>query len=385
MSHWGKTVCAACCSEDALSSQVEERGEEGECSCCGAKADQVLPMEDLIAYINERLRTEYSTADEEGLPWDQEEGKYFFDTFDIQDVFDIEIGGVPANNQELRDDIVGAFSDEVWCQKDAAALTRSEGLYSGWRHFCHTIKHGTRYLFFKSEPKPDDGDREFVPPAEMLAELAQLVRNFGLVRALKAGTRLYRVRWDPEGATYTSAAELGPPPEERAGQTRMSAAGIPMMYVATNIEAALAETVESQQGTASIATFEIVEEMRVLEVVKIRGVPSISRQGSEGVRENLKFLREFRKDISRPIVRDDNIHYEYTPTQVVTEYFRRAFKTIDDKHLEGIAFPSSRYPHGENVVLFLDRTNVLGVDDDLLSRHGRKCIKLIDVEHRVLA
>jgi hypothetical protein len=381
MAHHGKMVCTGCFSEGQLFSFVEENGEVGDCDYCGQTDLVVLEMEDVVAYVEKRLRTEYSTADEEGLPWDEEDQQYFPESFDIDEVFDREFGGAPTDDPELRQDLLDAFSDFIWCQKDALALTRHEGLCSGWRNFCNIIKHETRYLFFNKEERPEDGDHEFVPPAEMLSELGDLVRKFGLTRVLKAGTSLYRVRWNPKGTTYTSAADLGPPPPERAGQSRMSAAGIPMMYLATDMETALAETRDSPEGAASIATFRITEEVQVLEVVKIPGVPSILKTGSELVRDNLKFLHEFRKDISRPIERDNTIHYEYTPTQVVTEYFRRAFATSDGKHLAGIAFPSSR-GSADNLVLFLDRTNVSGIDDDWLSKHGAKHLELIEVEHK---
>jgi hypothetical protein len=382
VAHDGKTACAACFSEEDLFSYVEQNGEFGDCNYCERTGVTVLAMEEVVTFIGERLRTEYSTADEEGLPWDDEAQRYFPDSFDIDDVFDREFGGAPADDSELRQDLLDAFSDEIWCQKDAMALTRHEGLSSGWRNFCHMIEHDTRYLFFEREDRPEDGDREFVPPAEMLSELGELIQNFNLTRVLKPGSTFYRVRWDSKGTTYSSPADLGPPPAERAGQSRMSAAGIPMMYLATDKETALAETRGSSEGAASIATFRIVEEVHVLEVVKIPGVPSILRPGSENVRDNLKFLHEFRKDVSRPIERDNTIHYEYTPTQVVTEYFRRAFTTRDGKHYEGIAFPSS-HGSGDNLVLFLDRRNVVAADDDWLSQHARKYVELIEVEHRV--
>jgi hypothetical protein len=380
--HDGKVVCAGCFREIELSSYVEQNGELGDCDYCERTDVTVLEMENVVAHIKERLRTEYSTAEEEGLLWDDEEQRYFPESFDIHEVFDREFGGPPANDSELQRDLFHAFSDETWCQKDGAILTRREGLSSGWRNFCHNIKHDTRYLFFKGEERPEDGDREYVPPAEMLSELGALVQRFDLTRVVKPGSTFYRVRWDPRGATYTSPADLGPPPEEYAGQSRMSAAGIPMMYLATDEGTALAETRSSPEGAASIATFRIIEELRVLEVVKIPDVPSILEAGSEDVRDNLKFLHEFREDISRPIETDGSIHYEYAPTQVVTEYFRRAFATRDGKPLDGIVFPSSRGT-GDNLVLFLDRGNVAGVDDDFLSKQGRKSIELINVEHQL--
>jgi hypothetical protein len=381
MDHHGTLVCAVCFTEPELSSYVEQNGEVGECSYCGRDEVIVAELDEVTGYLEERLRTEYSTADEEGLPWDEEEQRYFPESFDIRDVFDREFGGVPGNDADLRQALVNALSDQIWCQKDAMALTRREGLSSGWQNFCHNIKHDTRYLFFRKERKSIESEHEFVPPAEMLLELGELIREFDLVRVIDPGAVFYRVRWDSEGKTYDSPADLGPPPEKFAGQSRMSAAGIPMMYMAANEDTALAETRDSQGGAASFATFRIIEPVRVLEMVNIPGVPSILAAGGQRRRDNLKFLFEFKMDISRSIERDKKIHYEYSPTQVVTEYFRRAFQTSDGKVVEGVAYPSSR-GDGDNVVLFFDRTNVKGVADDYLPTNGRKRVELVQVRHQ---
>ena len=59
-----------------------------------------------------------------------------------------------------------------------------------------------------------------------------------------------------------------------------------------------------------------------------------------------------------PIARDDRIHIDYVPTQVVTEYVRSA--RFPDGRLDGIRYRSSRREGGISVVLFADQTNVIG-------------------------
>ena len=67
------------------------------------------------------------------------------------------------------------------------------------------------------------------------------------------------------------------------------------------------------------------------------------------------FMHGFVADISKPIVRDNRIHYEYIPTPAVTEYIR--YRTSPP--LDGIMFASAR-AHGTNVVIFADHEECLG-------------------------
>ncbi len=73
----------------------------------------------------------------------------------------------------------------------------------------------------------------------------------------------------------------------------------------------------------------------------------------------LLFLHRLARDISRPIIRDDRVHIEYVPTQVVTEFIRSA-KTEDGKSFDGIRLRSSRQGDGMSLVLFADNLNVVG-------------------------
>ena len=77
----------------------------------------------------------------------------------------------------------------------------------------------------------------------------------------------------------------------------------------------------------------------------------------------LRFLHRLADDISRPIARDDRVHIEYVPTQVVTEFLRTT-KLPEGAKLDGIRYRSSRRDGGISLVLFADRRNVKGASDD---------------------
>ena len=62
------------------------------------------------------------------------------------------------------------------------------------------------------------------------------------------------------------------------------------------------------------------------------------------------------RDFQRPVEYDGSQHYEYAPTQVVTEFLR----TEAGRHggLDGVLYRSVRRPAGVCVVLFAERSDV---------------------------
>lgn len=194
----------------------------------------------------------------------------------------------------------------------------------------------------------------------MLEELATTVNQIGLNRTLPAGTKFFRVRTHGVAEEYTTAKELGPPPNSVAKAGRMSAAGIPVFYGALDEETAVAETM-GKDPAASIGTFELMRDLSVLDLNRLPGVPSIFDQSQIGLRTPLRFLHHFRYDISQPIELDGREHVEYTPTQVVSEFIKHRFRDAEGRSVEGVLYPSARRSEGINIVLFVESENVDGV------------------------
>jgi HEPN/RES N-terminal domain 1/RES domain len=376
-------VCGQCFTDTDIQEFVEESGVRGECDFCSQGDRNVATVEDIARFIKERVREEYRPVDEEDVPWDAEEDRYFIETFDMEDLLRGELGEVPTDNSELEKQLLEALGDQLWCERDWTMLSREQGLSSGWHSFSRKIKHETRYLFF-GEPEEREGqDREFVEAGEMLSQLGALVNSVGLFRVLNAGQEYWRVRWDGKGQRFESPTDLGPPPEDRASQSRMSAAGIVAFYLAENMETAIAETREEGPGVASAGRFKFLADLVVLDLLEIPAPPSILDREAPRSRPALKFLHEFRKDIAKAIKRDGSVHFEYTPTQVVTEYFRQVFRVEGKQKLDGIRYPSSK-GKGGNLVLFYDRRHVSGIADDYLSQNSKKYFELTGVESREL-
>jgi RES domain len=98
----------------------------------------------------------------------------------------------------------------------------------------------------------------------------------------------------------------------------MSPAGISMFYGSDDKQTTLAEMPALPKYYA-IGTFETLGPLRVLDLTKVK-YPSIFDDDEKADYDWLLFMSHFLRDFSSPIKRDDDIHIDYVPTQVVTEY-----------------------------------------------------------------
>jgi len=101
-------------------------------------------------------------------------------------------------------------------------------------------------------------------------------------------------------------------------------------------------------------------------------------------RKLLIFLHTLREEFSRPIERDNRVHIEYVPTQVVTEYLR-GMKTMEDWSIDGIRYASARHEGGASLVLFCDPNNLVLPKEQQKQFYGLyddRSIKLVGYEDR---
>jgi hypothetical protein len=87
------------------------------------------------------------------------------------------------------------------------------------------------------------------------------------------------------------------------------------------------------------------------------GLQEVSDTLEYDPRPVLSFLRHVVRKMSQPIARDDRVHIDYVPTQVVTEYVRA--EGDGDRLIDGIRYPSAAHPGGSSYVLFATQDNLL--------------------------
>jgi hypothetical protein len=95
-------------------------------------------------------------------------------------------------------------------------------------------------------------------------------------------------------------------------------------------------------------------------------------------------LRHFAQDVSRPFEPDAEIHIEYTPTQVVSEFFRHRLTDRDSKPVRGLIYQSAKRPETRNLTLFIDSLDLDGVETDNW-RKRKPVLRLISVEEATMA
>ncbi|MCB1095083.1 MAG: RES domain-containing protein [Verrucomicrobiae bacterium] len=272
--------------------------------------------------------------------------------------FDVE-------NARLLENVAESFSGHHWCKREYSILSPGDRLRSGWEKFKHVVQHLRRYTFWmdhsdyygESEFHPD-----FLSPSMMLKELEAAIVSMDLVRTLPVGTEFWRLRIHSDMEPLGKAEDLTPPPIECAIQpNRMSPAGIPMFYGASDWETAFAEVVDSDDlvnQSVTGAAFSSIQEISVLDLVDIPDIPGFFAKSGHKHRHALAFLHYFTDDLSKPIERDRRPHIDYVPTQVFTEYIRFEFERAIETKIDGIIYSSSRNG-GTCCVLFITKENCL--------------------------
>lgn len=341
-----ENVCSSCFSDEDLRAWIRSRGGPRGCDACRKHDSPTCDFEELCEYIQSCLEQYWSYADDH-LPYESAEGGFQGATWETYDLLFEETGlWLPRNGSEsLRGALLSGLPDRLWCEYDWLSLDLDDALRTSWQEFCETVKYRRRFFFHATGVN----DRDSYTPASLLEEIARLSDRMGLVTHLSPGTKFWRARPDITPGTKCSAADFGPPPLKFALQSnRMNPPGIPMMYVASTARTALLET---RAKACRIGQWEVVTALRVLDLRRLPGIPGYFSTAKRNRRLALRFLSLFAADIMTPVARDQRIHVDYLPSQVVTEYLRDyEFK---GGKVDGISYGSTVHPAGWNVALFV--------------------------------
>lgn len=383
--HEDEYVCAACITDEGLQGFIEGEARARVCTFCGTESDDPVaaPLVELLLYMSECLDREYDVA-ENKLPHESAEGGYIGQVWTTEEVLEDHLGGELPNDDDgaLMEALRDGLGDRAWCRKHPFSLTDDEKLNFSWDEFCELIKHRCRYFFLNEERD----DQEMYSPLALLIELAKWCERFELVMPLSSDHPLYRSRFQKPDEVLTSAAELGPPPQDKAIMAnRMSPPGIVMFYVSDEAETALREIAKDpakDKGRYAIGQFRVMRDAKILDLVEVPPIPSIFESIPDSreydPRPALIFLNYFAAELSKPIARDRSIHVEYIPTQVVTEYFRTAF-LHDGKPIDGIRYQSARHSDHCSLVLFATQGDLVdGLPSENLFQDSKRWIEMTD-------
>lgn len=358
-----KYCCPNCFENEHIKQYIfENYDDEGHCSYCDTEDTYLISVKTLGIHLRECIEKAYEPCDAgTGAMYDSEEKKYLGKIYSIRElmketecIFSYEsentaiLDDLFENQYSVRDRQKGAedlFTDidtPNWAVKFDLYGIEQTGVFQNWEIFKHVIKHYGRFFDFDGHSFRED----------YLEHLGLYIKEFETV--IPRETKFYRARettgeWPSSIDCIDPYGEMGPPPAEKAKTNRMSPAGIPYLYLASDIETTVAECRIKTGKEAIIAEFVLKEDLRILDFSSDKYFPCGSIFDPEYEHENTwmnEFWESYTKEISQPVSDELEDHsYEYTATQLVAEYYRT-------KGYDGICFRSSVGP-GKNYVLFM--------------------------------
>jgi hypothetical protein len=354
----GKYVCKNCIGNEFIKNYIKEHCQESYCDYCERESDELIAadMDDVLDFILDGINSEWDhpircmTYDEEWIGFTKD--SYDLIRFELADELNI-------NNEQLIEDIISAFIDNEWCERNPYSERDFERDYYNWEQFVNLVKYRVRYVFYRSQDYNQEfTDYESIEPSKILDRIGSITNTLGLIKPLPVNTIFFRVRVHKKNERFLTVEELGPPPNDKTKSNRMSPAGIVMFYGASDKKTALLETCNNSKKRvyATIAMFKTLRELNVVNLTNIPNIPSLFDKEQNYLRNAIIFLQSFLDDITKPVVHDGMEHIDYVPTQIVTEYFRYIFSTTFGIQVNGIIYPSSRNTRGQASVLFLDNS-----------------------------
>lgn len=330
-------VCATCIDEPTLSAIVSSQAQPAvECSFCGSAGAASLDV--LMAAFFRGLRREYEPAIDVLYYADDFTTRY--DTSDL--VYEYESIFV---GDGLLDAVLSSVKHDEWVTLDFAVPHPGDAMLVAWDEFCRKVKFKTRYVFWLQTPEPWEGQGGEVAVGQVLSKVADLVKEYELIKAMPALTIWWRAQ--PHGADPIehTPGRLGTVPANLATTpNRMSPAGIPMFYGAADADTAVKEIVGTPGAStththATWAAFQTSRECTVVDFTSLPPPVSIfdPEQGYKFF--SLRFLHSFVGQLSSK-TDPDWAAVDYVPTQVLTEFFLRVYTTTGGP-VEGLVYRSA--------------------------------------------
>jgi hypothetical protein len=254
-----------------------------------------------------------------------------------------------TDDDSIVQEIIDTIGMKNWCHYNPYNLSEAAELSFDWDIFCNLIKHESRFVFFKHPQKIEKDNGASLEPSYILEEIGRFVLDLKLFFQTQNEGELFkemymfRARQHAHENEVTNALALGPPPHLKAkNANRFSPAGILMFYSSGRKETAVAEIIDKSKPNEliSVGSFKNAKPLTLIDLTLIPEI-SIFDLGKSQFYEPSHFLRKFVRSVSQPIIKDGREHFEYVPTQVVTEYFRYVLPQIGGISVDGIKYKSS--------------------------------------------
>ena len=337
--------CEGCFKNHSIIAFIRKNGESlSQCKYCGNIGVKSISLLALRDYLINCIEKAYEYTDESY----SNECKYTLKEILIEkeDVFSDSVDNKTLITDlfteciSFKDRLEDPYADtdsEVFCVKYDTFGLENMSVYQAWEGFKYEAMHFNRYFDFSGEDRA--------------AYLWQLNRYLRIIE-IKENTSFYRGRTFESLPDLTKDfdkySEMGPPPAEAVRQeNRMSPAGIPYLYLSDDKDTALSEC-NGSIANALVASFVAREKMRIVDLSDTWRSERTSIFSSDYDHNDYwinDFLSFLVKELSRPVNKDEDASYEYTLTQLISEYIRL-------QEYDGICYNSQK-GKGKNYVFFL--------------------------------
>lgn len=341
-------VCSHHIKEDYIKKFILTNGKKGKCDYCECNR-KVIELSEVLKLIV--VGIDYYYEDPNESRYINHDAEYGLDgnIMPFNEMFyDLEL---EIDDSELYDDIIKYLGNEtLYCLKDEYT-SESEYYHETWNNFKSIVKNKARYVFhFKNQFSGFNTGN----PLDVLDKVQHSILHFNLFREIKATEKLFRCRQhkNKNEIEITGINIASNPTENCKKNNRMSPAGISMFYCSPIKDVCVNEVVNfvsKDEPYYTTAYFTTKKDLNLVDLTKLPDYPSAFDTKNNWQIQTIHFLKDFIKDISKPI--DDNIAIiDYVPTQIVTEYIRFNPKL----KIDGLIYPSSKDSEKENYVLFMD-------------------------------
>ena len=348
--------CENCFTNRYIKEYIRGQREIGTCNYCNAESVYVISTKEIGTYIRECLDKAYENIDGgTGVMYDSEDNENYARNGEIATSYTIEEILI-ENEGVLDDNVVGScLLQDIFEHSGPSEREKMQGacdkyediestqfvisndlygqettnMYCSWEIFKHTIKHYNRFFDI------DGLDLR----KEYLQSLRPYIMEYEGI--IEKGTVFYRARKQdkkiPAFPNIDAYKELSPAPPKYAATNRMSPAGIPYLYLASDTQTAWTEC-RCKQENVLVAEYESIKELSIIDFSKKAFVNTesiFSEKYDHDLRWINQFLDNFISEITYPVDDDKKDHsYEYASTQLMAEYIRSL-------GYDGICFKSS--------------------------------------------
>lgn len=327
-------ACHRCFADKKLVDWIKAQDTKGCCDWCGAKNVYVVELQQLGDLFEPLVERYY--------PSDSSRGDFLSDLLQG----DWEIFSQRTMDHGGAGDLVRAIMEAGVDAKELSCL----GVDYGGLFHTRSPYHSTLEESWEesADEGPDidpheDGEDEASEITEM-DRIAFAVEDRGISYASDSilyRARIYTVR---DRKDLFKLEEMGAPPPAVTPAARANRAGHPVLYMASDMQTALAEVRAWKGAPVSVAKMKLSREYRILDLTTEYSIDSpFFVESLKWVIETNGLMNRFAEELSRPVMPHE-AEILYRPTQNLCDLVKAA-------GCDGIAYPSAMGP-GHNVVLF---------------------------------